>query len=83
MLFSENRKTIRCRRMARRPAAFRQQDVARALRAARSVGLEVIGYEIDTATGKIVVNTSALSRSEQSPGRRIEKMAGAAPCALT
>ena len=44
--------------MARRPAMFRQQDVARALRAARAAGLEVTGYEIEPTTGKIVVRTS-------------------------
>jgi hypothetical protein len=44
--------------MARLPAAFRQQDVTRALRAARAAGLEVTGYEIEPTTGKIVVNTS-------------------------
>ena len=45
--------------MPRRPGAFRQQDVVRALRAARAAGLEVSGYEIDPVTGKIVVNTGA------------------------
>ncbi len=44
--------------MARRPAMFRQQDVSRALRAARAAGLEVTGYEIEPTTGKIVVSTS-------------------------
>lgn len=42
-----------------RPSAFRQQDVARALRAATSAGLHVSGYEIDPTTGKIHVNTGA------------------------
>jgi hypothetical protein len=46
--------------MARRPSTFRQQDVTRALRAARAAGLEVSGYEIDPATGKIIVNTSGV-----------------------
>jgi hypothetical protein len=45
--------------MARRPATFRQHDLTRALRAARAAGLEVSGYEIDPATGKIHVNTGA------------------------
>jgi hypothetical protein len=44
--------------MARRPATFRQQDITRALRAARAAGLEVTGYEIEATTGKIIVNTS-------------------------
>jgi hypothetical protein len=39
-----------------RPAAFRQIDVTRALRAAIAAGLEVSGYEIDR-TGNIVVRT--------------------------
>lgn len=40
-----------------RPAAFRQADVTRALRAARAAGLEVAGYEIDPVSGKIVITT--------------------------
>jgi hypothetical protein len=42
-----------------RPSVFRQQDVTRALRAAKSAGLCVAGYEIDPATGRIHVNTGA------------------------
>lgn len=44
-----------------RPSVFRQQDVTRALRAAISAGLQVSGYEVDPATGKIVVNTGPQS----------------------
>ncbi len=64
-----------CRAMARRPAAFRQQDVARALRAARAVGLEVVGYEIDPATGKILVNTNAAAtrKADASPDAEFER----------
>lgn len=40
-------------------AAIRQHDVTRVLRAARSAGLKVFGYEVDPATGKITVNTDA------------------------
>jgi hypothetical protein len=40
---------------SRRSAAFRQQDVTRALRAARAAGLHVASYEIDPATGRIIV----------------------------
>jgi hypothetical protein len=42
-----------------RPSTVRQQDITRALRAARAAGLEVAGYEIDPVTGKIVVTTIA------------------------
>jgi hypothetical protein len=40
---------------SRHPTTFRQQDVTRALRAARAAGLHVAGYEIDPATGRIIV----------------------------
>lgn len=43
--------------MMSRPAPFRQQDVTRALRAAIAAGLQVSGYDVDPATGKIHVNT--------------------------
>lgn len=39
--------------------AFKQHDLTRALRAARAAGLEVAGYEIDPATGKISITTKA------------------------
>ena len=45
--------------MMSRASVFRQQDVTRALRAATSAGLQVSGYEVDPATGKIHVNTGA------------------------
>jgi hypothetical protein len=45
--------------MADRPAKFRQHDLTRALRAAHAAGLHRSGYEIDPATGKIIVNTGA------------------------
>jgi hypothetical protein len=40
--------------MARAPAAFRQSDVTRALRAASAAGLQVTGYKIG-ARGEIEV----------------------------
>jgi hypothetical protein len=47
-----------------RPSIFRQQDVTRVLRAATAAGLQVSGYEIDPATGKIHVNTGAPTAKE-------------------
>ncbi len=38
-------------------AVFRQSDVTRAIRAAQSVGLPVVGFEI-TPNGKITVHTA-------------------------
>jgi hypothetical protein len=43
--------------MPRGRGTFRQQDVTRALRAAKAAGLEVVGYEVDPATGAIMVKT--------------------------
>jgi hypothetical protein len=40
-----------------RRVVVRQHDVTRVLRAARSAGLRVFGYEVDPTTGKITVNT--------------------------
>ena len=44
--------------MTRRPAAFRQIDVTRALRAARAAGLEVGEFTID-ADGRINIKSAA------------------------
>jgi hypothetical protein len=41
--------------MSRRPAAFRQSDLQRALRAAKAAGIEISRVEIDPLTGKIVI----------------------------
>jgi len=43
--------------MARPPAAFRQTDVTRAVRAVRAAGLPVSGVKIDVRTGAIEVVT--------------------------
>ena len=43
--------------MTERPLRFRQQELTRALRAARAAGLEVSWYEIDPVSGKITINT--------------------------
>jgi len=50
--------------MPRGRSTFRQQDVTRALRAAKAAGLEVSGYEVDATTGKIIVTTGS---SEPKP----------------
>ena len=57
--------------MARRPAAFRQADVTRALKAARAAGLEVVGYDIDPTTGKITINTN--TRTEPTRASELAK----------
>lgn len=59
--------------MPRRPGAFRQEDVVRALRAAREVGLEVIGYEIEPVTGKITVNTSRPPPIKETPRSALDE----------
>lgn len=51
--------------MARRANAFRQSDIARALKGARAGGLDVARVEIDP-TGKIVVVTSRASAETES-----------------
>lgn len=39
--------------------AFTQRDLTRALRAARSAGLVVQGFEVDPLTGRFVVKTNS------------------------
>jgi hypothetical protein len=41
----------------RKPRTFCLRDVTSAIKAAVAAGLEVQGYDIDTATGKITVRT--------------------------
>jgi hypothetical protein len=36
-------------------ARIRQSDITRALRAAQAAGLKVAGYQLDAATGRIIV----------------------------
>jgi hypothetical protein len=50
---------------------FKQHDLTRALRAARAAGLEVAGYEIDPATGKITITTKAAG--EAPAGNDLDK----------
>jgi hypothetical protein len=61
----------RCEAMARHLATFRQRDVTRALRAARAAGLDVAGYEVEAATGKIIINTNI--RPEPKPASDLDK----------
>ena len=41
--------------MSRAPSNFRQQDVTRAMRAARTAGFELMRVEVDVRTGKITL----------------------------
>jgi hypothetical protein len=41
--------------MGRAPSHFRQQDVARAIKAAKAGGLDIVRVEIDTKTGQIAL----------------------------
>jgi len=49
--------------MSNRPTKFRQTDLKRALCAAKAAGLEVKQVELDPATGKIIITTTAGARS--------------------
>jgi len=51
--------------MSRGPRAFRQVDLAAALKAAKAAGCEVARIEVDPITGKIVIMTLAGSAKEQ------------------
>jgi hypothetical protein len=41
--------------MPRAPSNFRQQDVARAIKAAKASGLDIVRVEVDPKTAKIVL----------------------------
>jgi hypothetical protein len=43
------------KRAPRAPSNFRQRDVARAINAAKSSGLDVVRFEVDPKTARIVV----------------------------
>jgi len=44
--------------MPRRPATFRQHDLARALRAAKAAGIDIERIEIEPASGRILLVAS-------------------------
>jgi hypothetical protein len=41
--------------MSRSPSNFRQQDISRAIKAAKTAGLELVRIEIDPKTSRIVL----------------------------
>jgi hypothetical protein len=52
--------------MPKRPTTFRQSDLKRALSAAKGAGLDVKHVEIDPATGRIIITTTAGTTSQTS-----------------
>ena len=58
--------------MKRAPSAFRQQDVTRALRAAKAAGVEIVRVEIDP-NGKIILVTTreTVERREENSWDRV------------
>jgi hypothetical protein len=52
--------------MSRGAAAFRQHDVTRALRAIAAAGMLAARVEIDTVSGKIVIQLGSCERIEPS-----------------
>jgi len=51
----------------RRPSNFRQQDVARAIKAAKSSGLDIARVEVDPVTKKIVMVMKDNAVTETNP----------------
>jgi hypothetical protein len=51
--------------MPRSPCLFRESDVRRAVKAARSSGLEIGGIEFDLAHGRITILPKNISNQEQ------------------
>jgi hypothetical protein len=52
--------------MPRSPCSFRETDVRRAIKAARSSGLDIARLEIEPVTGKISIMTSSSSGAEKA-----------------
>ncbi len=59
--------------MPRGRSTFRQQDVTRALRAAKAAGLEVSGYEVNPTTGTIIVRTATDRHAASSAEMALEE----------
>jgi hypothetical protein len=51
--------------MPRSPCSFRETDVRRAVKAARSSGIVIASLEIEPVTGKITIMTSSNSGAEK------------------
>jgi hypothetical protein len=51
--------------MPRSPCSFRETDVRRAVKAARSSGIDIASMEIEPVTGKITIMTSSKSDVEK------------------
>ena len=52
--------------MARKPTAVRQVELTRVLKAAKNAGMDVKHVEIDPATGRIIMTTTAGSSTQCS-----------------
>ena len=53
--------------MARAPSAFRQQDVTRAIRAAKSAGVDIARIEIDPNGRIVIITETEAERHVSSP----------------
>jgi hypothetical protein len=55
--------------MSRRPCAFKQRDIARAVRGAHAAGIEIGRVDIDPLTGKISVVPAAKPKNDSELDR--------------
>jgi hypothetical protein len=60
--------------MARAPSAFRQQDVTRAINAAKRAGLDIVRVEVDARANKIAL---IIAQSDKNDTVRCESWADA------